>query len=230
LCHRLGLSMLENLIVPVLNRYDLLQRMLDSVDYPVKHLLIIDNGASEVLEDMELHVPDCVEHTTYLPMPANLGVAASWNLGIKLFPYDDRWFIVSNDVQFQPNALERLSEAHTDEITVSSMFPHWQAFCAGYEAVKRVGLFDEGFFPAYFEDTDFQRRADRAGVLIVQTDVPMTHDNSSTIRSDDFLQQRNSNTYSNNQKHHSNKVANNDFTAGGWDVERRRRNGWERGR
>ena len=222
---------LENLIVPVLNRYDLLQRMLDSLDYPVKHLLVIDNGASGVLEDIELHVPDCVEHTTYLPMPANLGVAASWNLGVKLFPYDDRWFIVSNDVQFKPGALERLSEARTDSITLSGMFPRWQAFCLGYEAVRRLGgLADESFFPAYFEDKDLERRAVRFDVPVVQMDIPMVHDNSSTIKSDPFLQQKNSNTFSNNQEHYSNKVANEDFTAGGWDVERRRRNGWERAR
>jgi hypothetical protein len=36
--------MLPNLIVPVLNRYDLLQRMLDSIDFPVRDMLIIDNG------------------------------------------------------------------------------------------------------------------------------------------------------------------------------------------
>jgi GT2 family glycosyltransferase len=224
--------MLENLIVPVLNRYDLLQRMLDSVDVPVAHLLIIDNGAGENSDNLHdtLIVSDMFSEVTYLPMPANLGVAASWNLGIKSFPYDDRWFIVSNDVQFEPGALQRLSEAHTDEITVSSMFPHWQAFCAGYEAVARVGLFDEGLFPAYFEDTDFQRRADNAGVLIVQADVPMTHDNSSTLRSDPHFIGRNSNTFSNNQEHYSNKVANNDFSAGGWSVERRRLNGWERDR
>ena len=222
--------MIPNLIVPVLNRYDLLQRMLDSIDVPVGHLLIIDNGASEVEKDIDLHIPDCVGHTTYLPMPANLGVAASWNLGVKLFPYDDRWFIASNDVQFAPGALERLSEARVDSITLSSMFPRWQAFCLGYEAVRRVGLFDEAFFPAYFEDTDMKRRATHHNVPIVLMDIPMTHDNSSTLRSDPHFVHKNSNTFSNNSAHDSNKVANNDFSAGGWSVERRRQNGWERDR
>ena len=92
--------MLENLTIPVLNRYDLLERCLQSIDYPIKHLLIIDNGASTVEQDIEVHVPEIVKFTTYLPMPANLGVAASWNLGIKSFPYDDRWFFASNDVVF----------------------------------------------------------------------------------------------------------------------------------
>jgi len=221
---------IENLIVPVLNRYDLLDRMVSSIDYPVEHLLIIDNGASSVLEDMAIDVPACVEHTTYLPMPANLGVAASWNLGIKSFPYAERWFIASNDVRFEPGALGRLSEARSDEITLSSMFPHWQAFALGYEAVKRVGLFDEGFFPAYFEDNDYQRRAERAGVAIRRLEVPMIHDNSSTIRSDERLSRENSRTFMSNQAHFSEKVARDDFGAGSWSVERRRLNGWEAGR
>jgi GT2 family glycosyltransferase len=225
-----GNLVLENLIVPVLNRYDLLDRMVSSIDYPVKHLLIIDNGAADVLEDMTVDVPACVEHTTYLPMPANLGVSASWNLGIKSFPYAERWFITSNDVQFEPGALQRLSEARSDEITLSSMFPHWQAFGLGYEAVKRVGLFDEGFFPAYFEDNDYQRRAEHAGVTIRRLEVPMMHDNSSTIRSDERLSRENSRTFTSNQAHYSEKVARDDFGAGSWSVQRRRLNGWEAGR
>ena len=61
--------MLENLIVPVLNRYDLLQRMLDSVDVQVEHLLVIDNGTGS-----DLFFSDKFENVTVLDMPANLGV------------------------------------------------------------------------------------------------------------------------------------------------------------
>jgi GT2 family glycosyltransferase len=222
--------MIENLIVPVLNRYDLLDRMVSSIDYPVGHLLIIDNGASDVLEDMGIDVPACVAHTTYLPMPANLGVAASWNLGIRSFPYAERWFFASNDVQFQPGALQRLSEARSEEIALSAMFPYWQAFSLGYEAVKRLGLFDEGFFPAYFEDTDYLRRANELGVPVRKIEVPMIHDNSSTINSDPRLQRENSKTFVCNQAYFSDKVARGDFGAGSWSVERRRANGWEAGR
>jgi len=219
--------MLPNLTVPVLNRYDLLQRMLSSIDYPVKHLLIIDNGASMVMEDMEVDVPDCVEFTTYLPMPANLGVAASWNLGIKSFPYDDRWFFASNDVVFKPGALERLCEARTDEITLSKMFPHWHAFSVGYEAVRRLGLFDEAFFPAYFEDNDYNTRANRFGVPIRKLDIPADHDNSSTLKSDSVFQALNGDTFARNQAYYQAKIKHQNFGPGGWDVERRRLNGWE---
>jgi len=219
--------MLENLTIPVLNRYDLLGRCLQSIDYPIRHLLIIDNGASSVQEDMELHVPECVEMTTYLPMPANLGVAASWNLGIKSFPYDDRWFFASNDVVFRPGALERLCEARTDEITLSGVFPFWQVFSVGYEAVRRLGLFDSSFFPAYFEDNDYNTRANHHGVPIRKLDLPLDHDNSSTLKSDPRFQTLNGDTFARNQAYYRDKIAREDFGAGGWDVERRRLNGWE---
>jgi GT2 family glycosyltransferase len=214
--------MLENLIVPVLNRYDLLQRMLDSVDVPVQHLLIIDNG----LGTDTLELSDRFAKVTHLRMPANLGVAGSWNLGIKSFPYAHRWFIVSNDVVFQPSALEKLSQARRDEITLTADAPNWQAFALGDEAVTDLGLFDEcGFYPAYFEDNDYMRRAEFAGVNIRKLDIDLHHDNSSTIKSG--YQSKNDKTFYANQRLYQSKVDAKDYSPGTYSLEIRRANGWE---
>ena len=214
--------MLENLIVPVLNRYDLLQRMLDSVDVPVDHLLIIDNG----LGADTLELSERFAKVTHLRMPANLGVAGSWNLGIKSFPYAHRWFIVSNDVVFQPGALEKLSQARRDEITLTADAPNWQAFALGDEAVTDLGLFDEcGFYPAYFEDNDYMRRAEFAGVNIRKLDIDLHHDNSSTIKSG--YQSKNDKTFFANQRYYQSKIEANDYSSGTYSLEIRRANGWE---
>jgi GT2 family glycosyltransferase len=212
--------LLENLIVPVLNRYDLLQRMLNSVDVPVEHLLVIDNGPGS-----ELTFGDNFKRITVLDLPANQGVAGSWNLGIKSFPYSHRWFIVSNDVVFDPGSLELLSQARRDEITLTGDAPHWQAFALGDEAVNDIGLFDESLFPAYFEDNDYMRRAEFVGVNIRRLDLKLTHDNSSTIKAG--YQEKNAKTYIKNEKHYQSKIDSNDYTAGGWSLEIRRANGWE---
>jgi hypothetical protein len=37
------------LSIPVLNRYDLLERMLDSIDYPIDEILIINNGKEKYI-------------------------------------------------------------------------------------------------------------------------------------------------------------------------------------
>ena len=214
--------MLENLIVPVLNRYDLLQRMLDSVDVPVDHLLIIDNG----LGTDTLELSDRFAKVTHLRMPANLGVAGSWNLGIKSFPYAHRWFIVSNDVVFRSGALEKLATARRDEITLTADAPNWQAFALGDEAVTDLGLFDEcGFYPAYFEDNDYMRRAQFAGVNIRKLDLDLTHDNSSTIKAG--YQSKNDKTFFANHRLYQAKVDSVDYTAGTYSLQIRRENGWE---
>jgi GT2 family glycosyltransferase len=208
--------------VPVLNRYDLLERMLDSVDVPVDHLLIIDNG----LGTDTLELSDKFAKVTHLRMPANLGVAGSWNLGIKSFPYAHRWFIVSNDVVFRPGALEKLATACRDEITLTADAPHWQAFALGDEAVTDLGLFDEcGFYPAYFEDNDYIRRAQFAGVNIRKLDIDLHHDNSSTIKSG--YQSKNDKTFYANQRHYQSKIEADDYSPGTWSLEIRRANGWE---
>lgn len=211
---------LENLIVPVLNRYDLLQRMLDSVDVSVDHLLVIDNGPGS-----DLTFNENFKKVTVLQMPANLGVSGSWNLGIKSFPYAHRWFIASNDVVFEPGALEQLAYARRDEITLTGAAPHWQAFALGDEAVADIGLFDESLFPAYFEDNDYTRRAEFMGVNIRLVDIKLRHDNSSTIKAG--YMDKNEKTYFANERHYRSKMDSNDYTAGSWSLDIRRANGWE---
>jgi GT2 family glycosyltransferase len=194
--------------------------MLNSVDVPVDHLLVIDNGTGA-----DLTFNDNFRKVTVLDLPANQGVSGSWNLGIKSFPYAHRWFIVSNDVVFEPGALEMLAQARRDEITLTGDAPHWQAFALGDEAVNDIGLFDESLFPAYFEDNDYMRRAEFVGVNIRRLDLKLRHDNSSTIKAG--YQEKNAKTFFANQRYYESKTANNDYTQGAWSLEIRRENGWE---
>ena len=215
--------MIPVMVVPVLNRYDLLQRMLDSIDFPVADLLLIDNGG----DVDKLRFPNFVLNSHILPLPANLGVSGSWNLGVKLFPHAAKWIFASNDVVFGPGALERLCDARRDEITLTGVFPFWHVFSLGDEAVRTLGLFDEcGFFPAYFEDNDMQRRADHHGVTVRKVDIDVSHDNSSTIKADPRLSQLNGRTFVRNQEHFEGKVASGDFGPGVWSLDRRRLNDW----
>lgn len=218
--------MIPNLIVPVLNRYDLLQRLLDSLDYPIKHLLILDNGSSQVEEDQELNVPETVELTTYLPLPSNLGVSGSWNLGIKLLPLDDRWFFASNDMWFYPGELEKLAQAQPSDLTIIEDFPHFHAFVVGEQVVQKVGLFDEALYPAYFEDNDYLRRCEKHLVPVIRYALKTGHDNSSTILSDTRYRFKNSTTFKNNAQYYDLKTRLEDYSEGGWDLNIRRQNNW----
>jgi len=197
------MPMIPNLIVPVLNRYDLLRRMLASLDYPIRDLLIIDNGGK--FEDLFARDELPVKNLRVLNLPSNLGVAASWNLGIKLFPHDNRWTFASNDVVFEPGALSMLSTASSDSLTLSDRVPYWQTFAVGEGLVDRVGLFDERFMPAYFEDNDFERRVKLAGFPVTKLSLNVRHDNSSTLKADPKLQEANNRTFVRNKKLYARK-------------------------
>lgn len=215
--------MIPNLIVPVLNRYDLLDRMLGSIDYPIYELVIIDNGGE--LEMIRFN--ENLINVHIVNLPSNLGVAGSWNLGIKLFPHHDRWFFASNDIVYLPGALQRLSEARTDEITLADVFPFWHTFCVGEEVVRRVGLFDEALYPAYFEDNDYKRRAVHKNVHIRSAFIPTEHENSSTINSDSEYRESNAASYLSNSVYYNDKISANDYGQGAWSLDRRRRNAWD---
>jgi GT2 family glycosyltransferase len=221
--------MLPNLIVPVLTRYDLLQRMLDSIDIPVKHLLIVDNGAGDNPDDLPvntLQLSDVITEVTYLPMPANLGVAGSWNLGIQSFPFDDRWFIVSDDVVFHPGAMQSwLDQSHTGQVTISAEWPHWQFFTVGEDVVNTVGLFDSNFFPANFEDDDYRWRCEHFGVPIVEIDAPHDHVKQGTVFHSKVAGE-NSRTYPRNEERFRLKQERQDYGAGDWSLQIRRDNHW----
>jgi GT2 family glycosyltransferase len=217
--------MIPNLIVPVLNRYDLLRRMLASLDYPIRDLLIVDNGGK--FEDLFAKDELPVKNLRVFNLPSNLGVAASWNLGIKLFPHDPVWTFASNDVVFEPGALSMLSTASNGSLTLSDRPPYWQTFAVGEDLVDRVGLFDERFYPAYFEDNDFERRVKLAGFPVTKLSLKVRHDNSSTLKADPKLQEANSRTFVRNKKLYMRKelVGDNGWS---WTLADRRAGEWLR--
>jgi GT2 family glycosyltransferase len=168
--------MIPMMVVPTLTRHDLLDRMLRSVDHPVGHLVVIDNSGRGIVGGSGPW-----ERMTVLPMPSNLGVAASWNLAIRMAHREPYVLVCSDDMWWPDGALERFAEmSGQDRVVVSSTWPHWCAFSLGMETVSRVGLFDEGYYPAYYEDTEYERRMGKKGVERLMG-PSVNHDNSSTL-------------------------------------------------
>jgi GT2 family glycosyltransferase len=154
--------MIPMLVVPTLTRHDLLDRMLRSVDHPVGHLVVVDNSGRGIVGGSGRW-----ERMTVLPMPCNFGVAASWNLAVRMGHRDDWVMVVSDDVTFPAGALAGFVEkSDEDRLVVSGTWPHWCAFSIGMRVVQKVGLFDEGYYPAYFEDTEYERRMGEHGMSL----------------------------------------------------------------
>jgi hypothetical protein len=210
------------LIVPVLNRFDLLKRMIESIDVEATVYVINNSG---VEQDFEYDNPLVDVH--WLELPSNLGVASSWNLGIKMLPFESRWFFTSADCWFRPGDLNLLQTAKRDALTLCDKFPYYQTFVVGDEIVNSVGLFDEALHPIYFEDNDYERRIAHAGLRVDRLALQLGHDNSSTINSDAKLSMRNEVTFRNNQKYFNQKVDAHMFDEGRWQLQIRRANSWD---
>jgi hypothetical protein len=168
--------MIPMLVVPTLTRHDLLDRMLRSVDHPVGHLVVVDNSGRGIVGGSGPW-----ERMTVLPMPCNFGVAASWNLAVRMGHRDGWVMVVSDDVTFPAGALAGFVEkSGEDRLVVSGTWPHWCAFTIGMRVVQKVGMFDEGYYPAYYEDTEYERRMGQHGMSL--THGPhVQHENASTL-------------------------------------------------
>jgi GT2 family glycosyltransferase len=211
------------LIVPILTGPRLLDTMLASIDFPVAHVIVIDNGRCT---SMGRNRNGFIEHLSLIEMPANLGVAGSWNLGIKSAPFAPWWLIANYDIEWPAGALERLAAASGPErVTLSAGLPPWCAFTIGEDVVQQLGLFDESFHPAYFEDRDYEDRCRNAGVEVRTTDVNVTHANSSTLQGG--YQEANARTYGDNFTYYQAKRDAGDLSAGAWSLGRRRAQSWD---
>ena len=212
------------MIVPVLARYDLLDRMIASINYAVKDLVIVDNGAKTT--DWSPTWNQWVSKIWHLKFPTNLGVPVSWNLGIKSLPFSDYWMIANFDIEWGGDSLKLFAEQSSpDKLLLSNGSPEWCAFTIGSKVVQKVGLFDESFVPAYFEDTDYEGRMKFHNVEIERSFIPVAHDNSSTIKAG--FQKNNDLTFLANEQYFSQKVNSKDFSEGKWDISRRRRLSWD---
>lgn len=99
------------------------------------------------------------------PPNGNLGVAASWNMGIdELEKMSYEWLIVCSEaVVFGAAGGRDFVEQLGDEPWYDSTFG-WHLVAFRRDTIERVGRFDENFYPAYLEDTDYLTRLHLAGL------------------------------------------------------------------
>lgn len=177
------------LAIPTLNRYDLCRCLVEHVERtstrkPDRYL-IIDNGGS--FDGASLGLGDRL--TLHQPRE-NLGVAASWNYALQFAHPDAHVAIVNDDVMPEPNDLALLygcAESHRGK-AIHARVDCFSFFLQTPETAVEVGYYDEHFWPAYYEDVDYERRLVLAGVNRIDVTPPRRKDPSQTLAgADDAL-------------------------------------------
>jgi len=215
------------LMIPVLgfavySQFDKADRLLASIDYPVRHLVIIDNSQTQNWEPKK---PESVEFFFVLRMPYGIGLIGAWNLVIKSTPYAPYWVLINDDAWFEPGALQTIAEqADPEALNFVDIIPEWSCLVFGEGAIAKAGLYDERFYPLYFDDNDLHRRMIKAGVKEKRIPAKIHHENSSSLTG---KSNENNRTYDANRKLMDKKIAEEDFSPGYWDLTIRRANRWD---
>jgi beta-1,4-mannosyl-glycoprotein beta-1,4-N-acetylglucosaminyltransferase len=188
------------LIIPTINRADLLEKQFDRdyIDFYSQcfYTHIIDNG------DQGIIPPGSVQVTK---TSVNLGVAGSWNLGINIAKAKGATHVIllNDDIELG-FSLKHLIDSTKDidlETTLVTSEKNWSFIFSSINLFEEVGPFDEKFYPAYFEDDDYRNRLQMFGFKHVALSKlnPKVYRNSQTIKKAPEL---NSNFLKNKERFH----------------------------
>lgn len=218
-----GEPMIPVLGFATLTKFDMAQRLLDSIDYPVEHLVIVNNSG---MRKFNPQVNANIKNLWHIEVPFGLGANGAWNLIIKSTPHAPYWVLPNDDCWFAPGQLEKIAnEVQVDAFNFVNIEPRWSCVIPTESSVEDAGLWDENFHPLYFDDDDYEWRMKELGVRFNTIDAKVYHDNSSTLKSG--YQQKNSYTFRRNQSLLTNKRAARELKARPWSLTTRRRNSWE---
>jgi GT2 family glycosyltransferase len=164
----------------VMTRYDLLRRMLDSLQgstYPVAEIYIINNGRnSTALYDATLGIPLNVHLKVFTP-PWTLGLAEAWNVFLREVP--EERLLIADDIEVQSDTLQRLVETPGEFVTAK----WFGCFIIRDTCIQKIGMFDDSISPGYlyFEDIDYAQRMMNANLSITQLELGVIHHGSATL-------------------------------------------------
>ena len=200
---------IPTLICPVLNGADLLFEMLNSIDHPIDRVVIVDNG-DVVVDGSEDHMIELIGLRSKFDLRIiapghNLGVAASWNLGMKAAPVSPYFLITNHDITFGEGDLARLEAIVDPGAAAVYHLLGFAAFAITRHALNAIGTFDENFINGYDEDVDFSRRCELANLPRIDVGWSGTHVGSATIMANPALRAWNGQSHMANDAYYARK-------------------------
>jgi hypothetical protein len=170
-------------VIPVVNNYHYTKNCLASLfqDVPDAEVIVIDNASTD---ETPTQLPREFPRVKYIRNPQNIGVAASWNFGLKMSKRDVLC-VLNNDTLVGQGGMRVLlretrkqGAASIGGARLNANFgfngPISDVDQAHYldgsvllftrKIWDQVGPFDERFFPAYSEDADYGLRLHLAGI------------------------------------------------------------------
>lgn len=167
--------------IPTINRFDFLKENLDAIYryLPVTDVYIYNNSSRNLSTKVKLS-----KNVKILGCGTNIGVAASWNTMLTDMKSNgfDYALILNDDIVLSEN-IKNIYELLDTNLSFARIINDWSVFLISMQTFDKVGLFDEKFYPAYFEDCDYNYRLKLAKI---ETEfpkilIPEVYRNSSSI-------------------------------------------------
>ena len=150
-------------------------------------IIVIDNSGDGSGADYLYPLVTHYTNVSVWPQTRNLGVAASWNMFMESIDMD--YVIIANDdIAVHRDSVEKMIKAATS--SEDSLFTSlglagnaYSFFLLKQKAYKHIGRFDEKFYPAYYEDNDFDYRRRLLGYHFHLIDnLQLSHVGSATMK------------------------------------------------
>lgn len=160
----------------------------------------INNGSADNIPQVLAGLGN--EHIVVNAYP-QLGVAGAWNYGLQyLFSTGVESVLVLNqDIVLRPDTYGTLNNEPGEFVTAVSTnnrqtlavnstqqnrskrpHPDFSCFRITRSCYQQIGPFDEGFYPAWFEDNDYHLRMAAGGIEAYCIDLPFYHYAGGTIK------------------------------------------------
>jgi hypothetical protein len=195
-----------------------LYRLFYSIDYPVDKFVIVDNSGGDITNqilDLKKQKHPYINNVEIISFPRNTGCPNAWNIIIKTYFDVDGWLITNHDVMFKPNTLSQImKESENEDVGIIQPIGHhnigsFDLFFIKDWVVKKVGFFDENFYPGYGEDIDYLIRLKRSNIKSLQIKMDYIHGNAENNESYFETGQQTIKSFDENQKNkifHAKKI------------------------
>lgn len=169
------------------------RRSISSIDFPVHTFRLAITGQHD---EINVELLTALKEVTTLKNiyrllvtfhDSNIGCAGGWNRVLQADSAAPWYLVMNNDIAFPAGVLGRIHKNLHQHVTADPVangfavfglpdLALYSTFAMSQKVVEKVGLFDENFWPVFFEDNDYTGRLHCEGIKAIQfDDCPLLH-------------------------------------------------------